>query len=248
MNRVIGAVAATFIAMGSLALTPGTASAWCVPNRGSYPQDLWTGWLRSGIYPGQQVSIQAGVREYWPYVSNTSVVSAWTMLDDTTGNHNYAQIGWWAPDKNNEHFAVCQSKCMFIEISSNGVSTHIDRHDLLQPTDATTYYLTSYLPASQTMVFYYNGNLLWQSYAISWAPNRFNALAETHNYADQMPGAVQSHHYFYNSQYYDGSQWRDLNWDGQVTPYNSNSYYFGAAEVPDVHHNVEVWDGGCPGT
>jgi hypothetical protein len=79
----------------------------------------------------------------------------------------------------------------------------------------------------------------------NWDPTQYQIYGETHNKADQMPGAVSNHELFLNTYSKHGGVWWSL-----TSPMDTGGLVendpinYGIARINSVDY--EIWDKKCP--
>jgi hypothetical protein len=264
MLSMVGAVAFLCLAMNTL---PANASILggdgCNPNRPSdYGQSQstsyrWDGWehdLTSGLG-----GVYSDLWTYSPWVdpahsgSGDEYVSEWTMLARYHAAPSFAQVGWDERPSSSRH--------NFYQIYQNG----IEQAGLELPSsgvDHFHYYATLFGKYAGSYSFQIDGNDVHDpntgalvTYAPGYTPQEAFLSGETHNLADQMPGALKStaamndSHVVQNgsTNWYGfgstpGSAYT-VNQDAQG-PANDMTNYFGNTVGSST--NFSIWDRYCP--
>jgi hypothetical protein len=221
--RRVTILTAAVLALSATLPTPVFAS--CNPGRQS---QVFAGFAGTQRTPGGVPrAVETQIEEYSPFISGTSEVSAWNMLNN--GGSKWSQVGWL---KDNDG-----SRWTFIQWTDNTGHWFTNFYSP-SALGSTPNYQTIYNVETTDWIWEKNSQVLHTANAL-WAPATIQIYGETHNRADQMPGGFNNHNTFKEAHYTFGAGWLNM---ASAAGVNDGAIY-GAVKVNNEWY--EIWDKAC---
>lgn len=147
------------------------------------------------------------------------------------GTANYAQVGWW------ENALGPTNRYTFEEWTTSP-NVFTQRWYQQQPAGSSPYYTVLYNNTPGKFTFQVGGVTQHLENA-SFTPNQAQIMGETKNRNSQMPGGINSHMAFSDSNIWYSGSWKAFNGTSGVT----NSSYHGNSILST--RNLDIWDKAC---
>lgn len=224
MHRHRSMLLGLILVVVAVPFTAQIALASCIPGRTDDNQHYWAGRYQSATATG----VGSNIKVYQPYVREVWSW-AWVMLDDTSHDFQWAQIGprqWFFGQQTSIQYAWSSTEVH--EVNFGGYTEG----------SAPRFY-TNYTPSTHTYRFYVDAVLQHSVVIAQWAPTKAEISTEITTLASQMMGASAINETFSNNQIqYGGSTFNyGGSWSGG---YNSTYFYRAGTGL-----NFNVYDKAC---
>jgi hypothetical protein len=189
----------------------------CNPNRtNNYLTGGFTGIQATDPKNAVAGGVRAAIRNYSPFVYNTSgdFTSEWVML--VNSNNDYEQIGWME-NVNSLRYTFAE------EGLNNGAGGFTDQLIPSDPINTVSTYKVTYQPGTTTYAFF-DGSTNDYSVSLSRpAPTSIQVYAETHTQASQTPGGSKNYNVVTSTNTYypagGSGAWNDTSGSPSAQPY-----------------------------